>query len=282
MLLHHEGIAKAIEKLDPLPATANRLAELLSRADWELRDVEEAIALDQALTPRLLGLANSPLLSRGREIATVRDAVVRIGAQPVVQIAMSVGMRRRLTQSLPQYGLAEGQLWTHSVACALAAQLLAVKRRRIVPPEAFTAALLHDVGKLILARFIDDEQVGDLARARAAGTPLRVAELEILGIDHAEIGAAVIAQWKLPERLRSAVQYHHSPGDTQDVLASVVHLADVVGRRAEVATIGTLGTEGCEQVDAAALERLALDDEQVATLVDEVGEQLADVLRRYS
>src|SRR5688572_24350084 len=116
MLLHHQGIAKAIEALEPLLATAGRLASLLTRQDWELAQVEEAISLDQALTPRLLALANSALMARGREIATVRDAVVRLGAQHVVQVAMSVAVRKRFAVALPSYGLATGQLWNHGVA----------------------------------------------------------------------------------------------------------------------------------------------------------------------
>ncbi len=282
MLLHHQGIAKAIESLEPLPATAGRLASLLARSDWELRDVEETIALDQALTPRILALANSALLSRGAEIATVRDAVMRLGAQSVVQVAMSIGVRKRLTKALPQYGLTDGQLWSHSVACALAAQLLSIKKRGKIPPEAFTAALMHDIGKLVLARFLDAERVASLVQAQKAGTPLRMAELELLGIEHAEIGAAVVAHWKLPERLRLAIQYHHTPTETDELLASVVHVADIIGHRAEAATIGVLGFEADVEPDPVALERLGLVASDLEEVEAKVGEELADVLRRYA
>lgn len=282
MLLHHQGIEKAIEALEPLPATAGRLASLLSRSDWQLKDVEEAIALDQALTPRLLALANSALFSGGRDIATVRDAVMRLGAQQVVQIAMSVVARKRLLGALPQYGLSDGQLWNHSVAAAFAAQGLTQRRRRVVPPEAFTAALMHDVGKLILARFLDGDRITALTVAQKSGTPLCVAELELLGIEHAEVGAAVIEHWKLPERLRIAIQYHHSPAETDEVLASAVHIADIIGHRAEAAIVGVLGREAEVEPDPVALERLALKSGELDEIVVAVGNDLADVLRRYA
>jgi len=282
MLLHHEGIAKAIEALEPLPATAGRLAALLARQDWELAQVEEAISLDQALTPRLLSLANSALMARGREILTVRDAVVRLGAQHVVQVAMSVGLRKRFAVALPSYGLADGQLWNHGVAAALAAQLLVDRRRAIVPPEAFTASLMHDVGKLVLARFLDGEHIVSLRAAQDEGTPLRFAEVQHLGIDHAEVGAAVVAHWKLPERLRVAVQHHHTPAETDDPLASAVHLADVIGHRAEAAVIGVLGNEADVVPDPIALDRLSLTGRDLDRLVVAVGNELIDVLRRYA
>jgi HD-like signal output (HDOD) protein len=282
MLLHHQGIAKAIEALEPLPATAGRLAALLNRQDWELAQVEEAISLDQALTPRLLSLANSALMARGREIATVRDAVVRLGAQHVVQVAMSVGLRKRFAVALPCYGLADGQLWNHGVAAALAAQLLVDRRRALVPPEAFTASLMHDVGKLVLARFLDAGHAAALREAQEAGTPLRATETEILGIDHAEVGAAVVAHWKLPERLRVAVQHHHTPADTEDPLASAVHIADVIGHRAVAAVIGVLGNEADVVPDQVALDRLSMTPRDLDQLVVAVGNELIDVLRRYA
>ncbi len=282
MLLHHHGIAKAIESLEPLPATAGRLASLLARGDWELRDVESAIALDQALTPRILALANSALMSRGSEIATVREAVMRLGAQSVVQVAMSVGVRKRLTRALPQYGLTDGQLWSHSVACALAAQSLVAKKSNVIPPEAFTAALMHDIGKLVLARFLDAERIAGLTEAQKAGTPLRFAELELLGIEHAEVGAAVIAHWKLPERLRIAIQYHHTPSETHEVLASAVHVADIIGHRAEALAIGVLGHEAESEPDPIALERIGLEASELNVIAESVAKELTDVLRRYA
>ncbi len=290
MLVEHRGVAKAVKDLEPLPATAGRLAALLARADWQIREVEEAIALDQALTPRLLTLANSSLMSRGREIGTVAEAVMRLGARAVVQIAMSVGVRRRLAAALPQYGLSEGQLWSHSVAVALAGQQLAARRRSKIPPEAFTAGLMHDIGKLVVARFLDPERIAALAQAQRAGTPLRVAEMEVLGIEHAEIGAAIVEHWALPTRLRLAIQYHHSPEQTDEILASVVHVADWIGHRAEQATSGNqasnasaaTASEPDDEPSSAALERIEMKLDDLDTLVVEVGNQLADVLRRYA
>lgn len=194
---------------------------------------------------------------------------MRLGAQQVVQVALSVGTHRRLCGALPQYGLSDGQLWAHSVAAALAAQVLATRRPGVVSPEAFTAALMHDVGKLVLARFLDAERVEALRSAGRAGTPLRQAELELLGIEHAEISAAVLEHWKLPERLRVAVRHHHTPSDSDEPLASAVHVADIVGHRAEVAVVGALDREADVTAE--------LDD-----CVITVGNELVDVLRRYA
>src|SRR5690349_17438657 len=142
-----DALVLAARELEPLPTTVTRLARILARQDWDLREVEETIALDQALTPRILRIANSALASRGHRIATVGDAVMRVGTGPIFSMAMALGVKSRLTKAVAQYGLAEGELWVHSVAAALTVESLGVRLRKRLPVESFTAALLHDVGK---------------------------------------------------------------------------------------------------------------------------------------
>src|SRR5262249_9675574 len=131
-----------------------RLASLLSGPDWSMHEVEECVAYDQALTTKLLRIANSALWFRSHAIGSVRDAVMRIGSGTVVALVMGAGVQRRMAKALPQYGLREGDLWKHSVASALAASVLDSMTRVEVPVEAFAASLLHDIGKLVMGRVL--------------------------------------------------------------------------------------------------------------------------------
>ncbi len=268
--------------LEPLPASVGRLASVFARADWDMDDVVEVVKYDQSLTARLLRVANSAASAAKSEVGSVRTAVMRLGTGMVLSIATGVGVRKRLQQSIPAYALSEGDLWRHSVASALAAELADRLLRLRVPPEAFTAALLHDVGKLVLGRYLDDEVQGLLRSARVSGglDPIR-AEAEILDVHHGEIGGLVVQDWGLPELIVKGVIYHHTPGDGDHLVCDVVHLANVVARR-----IGTgeslLEGETMPEVRGEVLERLGIDDSAVKSLEQAVDEQLDEVVERFS
>lgn len=283
MLIEQDDLVKAAAELEPLPTTITRLAQILARPDFDLKDVEEAIAFDQALTPRLLRLANSALASRGHPISNVRDAVMRVGTGPIFSMAMALGVQRRLKRALVQYGLAEGALWSHSVAAALTVETLGTKMRRKVPVESFTAALLHDVGKLVMARFLEPECLRLLqSAAETGGVSRRQSEFEILGVDHGELGALIAQHWQLPERLVKGIQYHHVPAESADPIANVVHVADIVANRVDARRAGReLAANVCPP-DPAALESLKLGEPELEELAAAVDERLGEVLERYA
>ena len=112
----------------------------------------EIVQFDEALTASLLRSANSSWSASRSEITTVRDAVIRLGASPVLALTLGMNGSGAISgDALPKYGLSEGELWRHSVAASLAAELLTQLAAHRPPPETATAALLHDVGKLVMA-----------------------------------------------------------------------------------------------------------------------------------
>lgn len=206
-------LSKVIEsatELEPLPATATRLADLLTREDSTFEEIEHTVSLDPALTGRLLRFANSSETAGLAAVSTVHGAVSRLGTGAVLSLAVGSivhGLMRRSAADTRH----ENSLWCHSVTAALAARDLAHHGRHQPPAEAFTGALLHDIGKLVLSRFLAPQVRRVLADAGVAGlTPLE-AEREVLGVDHAEVGALVAEHWKLPDPLVSAIRFHHRP-----------------------------------------------------------------------
>ena len=287
MTIAQHDLVQAVQDLEPLPPTAARLGGLLSRKDWDIREVEETIAFDQALTAKLLRLANSALWFRGHAVATVRDAVMRLGSGTVVGLAMGAGMQRRFAKALPQYGLREGELWTHSVAATLAASVISSATIADVPVEASAAALMHDVGKLVMARYLDPDSLHRIEEVRRTeGLSLHEAEIAVMGLDHAELGGVIAVEWKLPERLVTGVVHHHDPSKTTDSIASVVHLTDVVAyraqRRASVAPLASTPQPPLPEPDPAALQVLGLGANDLERVAESVADELSDVLRRYS
>jgi putative nucleotidyltransferase with HDIG domain len=283
VLVVQDALVKAASELEPLPTTVTRLAQILARANWDLKEVEEAIAFDQALTPKLLRTANSALASRGHPISTVREAVMRIGTGSIFAIAMALGVQRRFKPALPHFGMAEGDLWVHSVSAALAVEMLATSMRRKLPVESFTAALLHDVGKLVMERFLEADALAKLRAAAAQGREsLRAAEIEVVGVEHGEFGAIVARHWQLPERLVHGILFHHFPAETADPIAHVVHVSDAVARMVDARRSSRPLPPDEGIVDEVARRSLQLDDKSIAKLADLVESRISEVLQRYS
>src|SRR4051794_16712207 len=231
-MLDATALVKAAQGLDPLPATVARLASLVVRPDWSLNEAAHLVEFDAALTGRLLRLANSAAMAGLSPVNTARDAIMHVGIGPALAFAAASGLRKQLKRALPEYGLTDGQLWRHSVASALAVEPIARRARTPVPPECFTGALLHDIGKIVLARFLSPDELKWLAEARDMGGMSSLqAEMEVLGVNHAELGGLIAGHWKLPERLSAGITFHHTPDDGHDLVCDVVYLANVAAKR---------------------------------------------------
>ena len=231
-MLDHDVIVRAASTLEPLSPTATRLTALLAREDVDVGEIERAVTLDPALTGQLLRVANSAAHGRQASVGTVRAAVLHLGIGRVLSLAIAGSVRSGAQRALPQFGLSEGALWSHLVAAALAVEVMPGVIRVPIPPEAFTAALLHDVGKVLMARFLDAETLRFLAEARALGAAEGIhAEREVLGLHHGEVSALVAQEWRLPERIVHSIGYHGFPDEAEDVVCDIVHVADVAATR---------------------------------------------------
>ncbi|MFH0943621.1 MAG: HDOD domain-containing protein [Planctomycetota bacterium] len=293
-----DSVIQSAVSLDPLPDTVTRLAEIISRPDVDLREVVEVVSYDPALTTRIIHSSNSALRGGRVEVSTVKDAVVRLGSGVVLSFAIASSVKGRMTTSIPEYGLGEGALWRHSVSAALAAEILkAFAGNKNIPPEAFTSALLHDIGKLVLGRYLRGDAVRVLQDAiRDGDHSLMLAESEVLGVQHAELGALICKQWKMPESITHGIKFHHSPmeahehifeyevgggqpPEVMDTLPAVVHLADHVATL--VGEGSTLEAESRE-IEDGVLDLLQLKASDLESAQEMTSRKLEDLVASYS
>lgn len=268
--------------LEPLPASTTRLAALAAGDAPDLQEVIEVVRLDQALTGRLLSAANSVVSGPRQEIDSIEHAVVRLGPGMVLALAIGGSVRATLSQALEAYDLAEGQLWRHSVACALAIDRARAYCSRPTPGHAFSTAILHDVGKLVLARHLTPEVRSVLQSAQSRrGLSREDAEIEVLHVCHARVGAMICDAWGLPSRIGAAVRYHHRPLSARDEVSR--RLCQLLGlAEAVAADVGASASDGEEhRFDGALAGSLGITRAGFEALVDEVGEVLEDVLALY-
>lgn len=231
------------ESVNALPALPQAALAALSALEDErggARHWAAPIASDPALAVRTLRLANSPFYGAPGRIGNVPDAVRMLGRHTLGTLVRAAMVASQFPSALEVPGFVLLDFWRHALAAALAARAIA-RATGHDEEQAFTAGLLHDIGRLVLATHFAQPLAQALAAAAAADLPERQAELALLGVDHAALGAEVARHWKLPETLAQALHDHHAPPDAPHPeagagpsLAAVVHLADAVAHALDV------------------------------------------------
>ncbi len=239
--------------IPPFPKAVQRVMTMLRDHSIQLTKVGEVVALDQGLSGKVLKMANSAYFGLPRKVYNVTEALVLLGFANVRSVLVSASVGNILCRKLAAYGLEAGGLWEHSVGAAYASQMLARRVDARVYSMAFSAGLLHDVGKVAIDHALDPDTRTSLAQGIGKGgksrQPLSPAdgaksafdtpgigrpplpcgrqrpnpeaewrrkdrlETDIVGATHAEVGSRVCLKWNLPEEIVEAVAFHHHPAE---------------------------------------------------------------------
>lgn len=228
-----EFIAKA-EFLPPAFQLLPRLLLLLEDVESNADALADLIRVDPGLTADVLRVCNSATYGLRYRADNIQQAILRIGFREVHRIMMSVIMSPALKNPQNTYAADQSDLWNHSLAAAVASQPLA-RIAGIDCDLAFTAALVHDVGKVVLAHAVPEQVERVVATAKENNQPLYEAERAILKTDHAIVGGRLLDRWGFPQNISAAVRYHHDTAGakTELRLASCVCLANVLAYRVE-------------------------------------------------
>jgi putative nucleotidyltransferase with HDIG domain len=251
-----EEIVQGIRQLEPLPITAQRLLSLINGEDVSLLAIADLIEFDPAIVAAVLRRA-STIHYATHSAPTVREAVLRLGAIALLDLVLE-GYLKKLRAATPLYDLTEQDLWLHGAASQLAVRALAAELPQAkIPGVAETAALLHDIGKLIVSRYLNVDVRELVAVARTRAITFVEAERECLGVDHAAVGAAMADAWGFPAAIIEAIRDHHSPPFAQPTaVLDAVALGNLVAKTIEAG----LGAEGMNfAVDPGSYRRLGVD-----------------------
>jgi putative nucleotidyltransferase with HDIG domain len=216
-------------ELSSLPSTTMQLMKLLDDDTVDASQVLAVIEKDPSLTANLLKLANSAFYGRRRQVGSAREALILLGNQTIVTLAFATSMGDVLRGPLSAYRLARNDLWHHALGTALAASHLAsLAACQETRERAFTAGLVHDIGKLLLNRPLKGEL--DQLPPDCGFACLLEAEQRILGFNHAEAGARLGESWNFPPYLVSTIENHHVVPDDSDegILVRAVSAANLI------------------------------------------------------
>lgn len=272
-------VLKRARALPAAPWLLPKLIEQLNDPDAAADQVEALIRLDAGLASGTLRLANSAYFNAAAPCDSLSEAIVRLGFREVYRLATTGIASRWLSKDVPGYGWEPGDLYRHSLTVAVAADLLAKETQATNPELAYTAGLLHDVGKLALAYTCAEHF--ERVREVQSGEHLtwREAEEKVFGYDHTIVGGALLQEWGFPVNLVQVAYFYSRPHlaePSHRTLITHVHAAKQLAL-----CIGTgVGEEGFQsEIDEASLQEQGITPEMTEALVPAVIERTAKLLR---
>lgn len=218
------------ELIPPLPDIVVRVLALLNRSDTEPAQIESHLRYDQVLVGKMLGLVNSPFYGLSRKITSVKDAVMVLGFRGLRSLVLASSTGKFLARDFKCYGFGDKGLWQHSICVAAGARALARKvgESTETAEHLFVAGLLHDIGKMPLAPYLND-------KSAQVGTDQCSCEVEarIIGVTHTEAGALIAAKWNLSPLVQDVIARHHGgAGDSHHRETAIVRIANEAAKEA--------------------------------------------------
>lgn len=265
--------------LPTAPWLLPKLMDLLADPDSAADQVEALIKMDAGLASGTLRLANSAYFNNSMPCESLADGIVRLGFREIYRLATTQIASGWLTHSVKGYGWEPGDLYRHSLTVAVAADLLAKETGTVEPEIAYTAGLLHDIGKLALA-YACSEHFGDVRRYQEeTKCPWRLAEHHVFGYDHTDIAGSLLTEWKFPASLVEVGRFYPRPAEASPdhrLLVAHVHAAKHI---ALCIGIG-VGEEGYQsELDEGCLRESGITPEKTEALLPEIVAAATRLLR---
>ena len=255
--------------LPTLPVVINNIIVTARSDKSSAKDLANFIVNDQAISARVLRIANSAYYGMSKEIDSISHAIVVIGFKEIISLSLGMGIFSALSKKGDDVPIDITELWKHSIGVGFAARKISKKVRKIADESTILIGLLHDIGKIVFCLHFPDEYAEVLKKTSNEQTPLYKIENECLGLDHAELAYLLIKQWNFPTNLIQPVRYHHNlsvcPKEWVD-MAMIVNLANFICHQSG---IGHSGNNNIE-TDNNVLGKLGLSDENIGALIEEL------------
>jgi putative nucleotidyltransferase with HDIG domain len=273
----NDVVAK-VKHLAPISQAAVGLIGMLDQPNACNDDIVNVLKIDNVLTAKLLRACNSSYFGLADTVASIDQAVLWLGHQQILHMALSLAFSHSMSALVKDQVQDARELWRHSLITGLAAECLvkATDSIELDPGVAFTAGLLHDLGKVVLRNILTPEfQVAIRDQIERQDLSEPEAERAVLGVDHAEVGKCLLASWHLPAGILEAVEHHHHPVTRpKPALSSVVHAADQLAYLVDA----NLDWETfARQTDPEVVEAFALDRQKTENLMIAAHDSMSQV-----
>jgi putative nucleotidyltransferase with HDIG domain len=268
-------ILQDVKDLPPMPQVVLKAQQLMADPDLDIKGVASLIETDQAIAIKVLKLANSAYYGFSGKVSSIQNAFVVLGYKTLVQILSIASFSTFMGKNLPGYGFESEDFRRHSLAVALSSKVIAEKIDPSLANEAHTAGLIHDIGKIILDKYIVEKIETFKTFLENEQRTFLSAEKQVLGFDHAEIAYEICKKWNIPNAMTQAIKYHHYPSSSQgDGLPYILHLADYIAAKSGG---GYDSDDLLYQLEEGTLDYLDLRYEDVRIIMSEVIEAMAQL-----
>jgi len=225
-----DEILALVKHVPPFPKVAHRVAEMLRDPEVSATALTEVIQYDQVITANVLKICNAAYFGLPRKVSSLEEALIIVGNDTLKDIIVTSSSAKFYKGAAGEgYKLDQGELWKHSVAVGIMAKELVKFVKGVDKGSAFTAGLLHDIGKRFLSSFVADDFQKIMAKVVQDGCSFVEVEKEVVGASHAELGGMILSQWGFPKDIELAVLQHHDQDALEkDSLTAIVALANAI------------------------------------------------------
>ena len=223
-------ILKQVKSLHPIPSMVYKILQLSTDPDGSMPELVRMVERDPAITANLLRVCNSAYLGLAVKVDSVQQAVAMLGLQQVVELVLAQNLSSHMARAQKGYQLAKGDLWKQSVAAAMVARTLAERRDIMALPAIYTAALLKDIGKVVLHEYVADKLAKIQEVIQTQNLSFIEAEEMCIGMDHATLGGIIARQWHFSPHMAYMIENHHLNNleARNDPATTTLYLADMV------------------------------------------------------
>ena len=225
-----EQLDEVIEQLLPIPQTALKIIRMVNDDSYSFQEVSREVLQDQVLSARTIRMCNSVSIDPGMKVDSINKALLRIGDKNMILPALSFSLQTFITHARQGYSLCKGGIFHHSVWTAGISGRLAELTGKAHPDLAYTAGLLHDIGKVILDQYAYSAYPLFYRQLQIQGNHLATDEKKLFGIAHTEAGYLLACRWGMPECVSETILHHHEPDKAKDnrCLTHLVYVADLM------------------------------------------------------
>ena len=225
-----DNLLQRMDDFPTLPTIYSSLMELTSNPRSTVQDVANLISRDQAISVKLLKVANSTVFGIQTKVDSISQAIFYLGYNEVKNIALSLSIMDIFKKSNSRSDTFVVDLWKHSIAVGVITRLLGVRTGTKNLENYFISGIIHDIGKLFLYKFFKENYINQLSDAFKSDIKASEIERNVYGMNHDEIGSELAKMWKLPVSIRNAIKYHNNGlvGSEPDMLVGCIHLANII------------------------------------------------------
>jgi putative nucleotidyltransferase with HDIG domain len=268
-----EQLKAAIEKVCSIPQIILKIIRMIKDQRYSFEDLGKEVREDQVISGKILKVCNSAYFHNRTRVDSIDRALVLLGEKQLLQVIMSAAFEDFFSSNGKGYSLCRGGLFNHAIGTALMSEQLSLMTASVSPDIAYSAGLLHDIGKVVLDQYMNRAYPLFYRRTQMDGENLFLAEREAFGITHDEVGGMLAEQWSLPENLTDAIINHHNPLETgkKEDLTNIIYIADLLMSRF------LIGQE-LEMLDTAnlskSLKTLGFEKDQFLNIVEKIPSQI--------